>query len=99
MEIKNEQVREIYKRWDAIWKSEELTLETRLKAFSILGVVKALVCIYEYDEELDEEDVQDLFISWSKDFKPIMPEERPEFLARLKKQLKNTKNNALDKII
>ena len=88
MEINNKQVKDIYDRWSKVWESEENTLESRLKAFSILKVIEALVNIYEFNGELDEEDVDDLFIAWNRDFKPVLPEERPETIARLREQLK-----------
>lgn len=88
MEINNKQVKDIYDRWSKVWESEENTLESRLKAFSILKVIEALVNIYEFNGELDEEDVDDLFIAWNRDFKPVLPEERPEMIARLREQLK-----------
>ena len=91
MEIKNIQVNDIYIRWKAVWESEENSLESRLKAYSILEIIESLVHIYEHDETLDKEDIDDLFIGWNKDFKPLLPEERPEILSMVREQLKKYK--------
>ena len=76
MKIQNKQVEEIFKRWTSIYENENLKLETRLKAFSIMKTIEALVVIYELGEHLDEEVIDDLFIKWNEKFKPLLPEER-----------------------
>jgi hypothetical protein len=87
MSIKYEQVKEIYLRWEKIWLFEENSLETRLNAYSILNIINALVDIYEWNEDLDEETMGNLFIAWSKDFRPVLPEEIPKVLENFRKQL------------
>lgn len=84
MKIDNKQVQKIYNRWDNIWRNDKLALETRLKAFSIMRVIEKLTVIYEYNEELDEEDIDDLFIAWGKRITPLLPEEEKTFIERLK---------------
>lgn len=74
--IKNEQVRKIFNYWVEVWKYEENDLNLRFKAYTIIQVIKALVAIYEGNIELDEEEIEDLFIDWEKsDARPLLPEE------------------------
>lgn len=92
LDIKNDQVSGIYSRWDKIWRNENIALETRLNAYSIIKVIEATVLIYEYNEELYEEEVDDLFIAWNKDCKPVFPEDYPKLLKSMRNNLKKLKN-------
>lgn len=76
IEIKNEQVEKIYNAWEIIWKDSEAPIHKRLKAYSIMNVIEALVFIYEEEEEIDEEEIADLFINWGqRDYgKPVITE-------------------------
>lgn len=89
MNIENEQVQEIYSRWNNVWKRKENDLETRLKAYSMLEMIKALVLIYEANNKLDEDEIDDLFIHWNDKLKPLFPEDKPKLLESIEKQLKN----------
>lgn len=83
MDIKNEQVKIIYDRWKSIWHNVDKKEMTRLKAFSIIQVIEALVCVYELDEKLDEENIDSLFISWGEGIKPLFPENRGYFFKNI----------------
>jgi hypothetical protein len=82
-------MREVFKRWDRIWRNKDNELETRLKAYSILRVIEAAVVIYERQEVLDEDTIDDLFIAWGKGIKPVFPEDMPKILESIKKQKKS----------
>ena len=74
--IENEQVREIFNNWKEVWKCEENDLNLRSKAYTIMQVIKALVAIYEGNIELDEEEIEDLFIIWDNSrIGFVLPEE------------------------
>lgn len=88
MEIKNPQVKHIYNGWKEIWEYEKGELDTRLKAYSIMKVIEIIVAIYEGDIKLDQEEIEDLFIQWNKDYRPLLPEEMPMLLESIKKQLR-----------
>ncbi|MGG3987191.1 hypothetical protein [Bacillus smithii] len=90
MEIKNQQVSKIYDGWKEVWEYEKGELDTRLKAYSIMKVIKALVAIYEGDEKLDEEEIEDLFIDWSNnEVRPVLPEELKWILVNKKMEGEN----------
>lgn len=74
LEIKNNQVSKIFKRWNGIWCDQRISIDTRLKAYSVLEIIEALVLIYEHNEILDAEEIDDLFISWNKEYRPLFPE-------------------------
>jgi hypothetical protein len=86
MIIKNKQVNEIYERWEKIWMNEENSLEARINAYSILNIINALADIYEWDEDLDEETMDDLFTAYNTNFRPVFPEEIPKVLENFRKQ-------------
>lgn len=88
MKIENEQVKKIYDRWDSIWRNEDIQKEVRLKAFSVLKVIEAMVELYECDNELCSEQIDDLFIKWDAGvIMPIFPEDedRKKFRRMLRK--------------
>lgn len=89
MKIKNEQVKQIYDQWNDIWRSTNVTLEHRLRAFSVLKVIESLVVAYELQEKIGEEEIDDLFMAWDEKMRPIFPEDRASLLARLKKSKRN----------
>jgi hypothetical protein len=90
--IKNKQVNEIYRRWKKIWTNKDLPLESRLKAYSILQIIEALVLIYEENEVLNEEDIDDLFIKYGEGCRLVLPEEYPRLLESLGERLQADKN-------
>jgi hypothetical protein len=92
LNIKNKQVDEIYRRWKKIWTNKDLPLESRLKAYSIIQIIEALVVIYEESEVLNEEDIDDLFIKYDKDCRPISPEEYPRLIESLEEHLQSDEN-------
>lgn len=94
MEIKNEQVKKIYDRWDNIWRNEDIQKEVRLKAYSILKVIEAIVEVYESESELCDEHVDDLFIKWDVGVHmPIFPEDnnRKRFREMLRRSRRGNK--------
>ncbi|MET3505465.1 hypothetical protein [Halalkalibacter oceani] len=84
--IENKQVKEIYDRWNRIWGNREADLESRLKSYVIMKHICVLVGIYESNSELDDEQVDELFIKYDEDFKPILPEEIPRLLDSLRSE-------------
>lgn len=88
LNIKNKQVREIYRRWKKIWENEKNKLEIRLKAFSIMNVIESIVYVYENNEMLNEEDIDDLYTAWGKGYMPILPEEYSDLKKRIQDQIK-----------
>lgn len=97
MKIENKQIRDIYDRWDSIWRSESTEKSVRLKAFSILRVIESLVAVYEADEKLSQDEVDDLFIAWRVDrHSPIFPEDTPKMIERIQgivKELEGKSDN------
>ncbi|PLS18875.1 hypothetical protein CVD28_00295 [Bacillus sp. M6-12] len=89
MKIENKQVQEIYERWNGVWHNTEQSMEVRLKAYSILQVIEALTLIYEKNEELHEEEIDDLFIAWGEKIKPLFPENKEKLREQIKKQIQH----------
>lgn len=84
LEIKNKQVEEIYNCWDSIWKNTDNNKESRFKAYTIKQVIEAISYIYEHDRELEQEDIDNLFITWGDGVEPVFPEDVPKILERMK---------------
>jgi hypothetical protein len=90
--ITNPQVKEIHGRWQSVFDNPELKLDTRLKAFSIVQVIETMTVIYEMNETVDQEDIDDLFIAWNKDYQPILIEDKPKLLENLRKRQESFKS-------
>lgn len=87
VDVADIQVREIYNRWNDVWENKDLEMSVRLKAYSILNVLEALVFVYENDGILEEEDIDDLFVSWGDGIYPLLPEDTQALFEKLKNRL------------
>lgn len=91
-DIANVQVREIYEGWERIWNSEDSPAPTRFQAYSMMRCMSALIGVYQYDEELDKEEIEDIFIDWgSGGIKPVFPEEYPKLVDKMRGWLDDIK--------
>lgn len=88
MDIRNENVKEIYSRWRVMWEDTDLEEGARIRSFSIMKNIELLVNIYENKEELDDGEIDDLFIDWeTSGINPVFSEERDGMVRNIKKTL------------
>lgn len=49
--------------------------------------MEALILIYENEEVLDDDSIDNLFIDWNKDYRPVLPENYAKLLEEIKKRV------------
>lgn len=84
--IKNNQIKAIYRRWESIYNNSEFEISKRMKAYSIMQTIGALVEVYEKGAVLDNDDIDDLFLAWGEGMWPLLPEQKGSLLKKLKEQ-------------
>ncbi|MGF7534970.1 hypothetical protein AAGG74_14975 [Bacillus mexicanus] len=86
VKIKNTQIKTVYRRWESIYNNPEIEMSKRMKAYSIMQNIGALAEVYEKGTELDNDDIDDLFLAWGEGMWPLLPEQRGSLLKKLKEQ-------------
>lgn len=84
LEVNHPQAKEIYEQLHEVYANTTLDEATRITTYEKIQLLEALVLIYEKNETLNDDEIDDLFVKYGPHYKPLFPEHYPMLLENMK---------------